>query len=556
MNIERSRWFGVALCIALAGVMLLCGWLVPMHLRAVDTSVLQRAGEGHPSLIDRGLSLEHANNPEAARLVLEAAQAENIPWTGELASTLAGHADTAPIFPGGPALSASTNLTSQIMRLANRDKVFAFLDANGSPAVRELLRTRELTNTVIFTPSSAPSGQAFDAAVAITGLLLSDNQLSSGLREAIMERAGAARSSATAQPLEEILMDLMSLGQRFSWGQLAVFVNNIGEPKTLSMLTEDVRNAGPKLPELFSAVALSQQPAGVSAYLAQFSKTGMADLGGSLRYGEGGVNELLQRQQRLFLSATREKWTSSGPLAMFFRAGTDYSLHQMWFALAVKWFFYVSGGFLLAAALHWMRPAPVEMEESPRPLGYGLVREIFFAVGFLLVVLLVSEPYLAQDSQKAEFAFRLRLPLTGAVASSILPLVKSKLMNTRSLLTMLLFFVLQGLLYCASLAKLKEILRQRVPARMQLRLLDNEEHLFDGGLYLGFVGTIICLILVSLGIITQSVMAAYSSTSFGVIFVFIFKIFNLRPVRRKLLIAAESAPLVVETPVASKLTTA
>ena len=37
-------------------------------------------------------------------------------------------------------------------------------------------------------------------------------------------------------------------------------------------------------------------------------------------------------------------------------------------------------------------------------------------------------------------------------------------------------------------------------------------------------------------------MAAYSSTSFGIIFVSFFKIFQLRPARRKLLLEAESAP--------------
>ena len=63
--------------------------------------------------------------------------------------------------------------------------------------------------------------------------------------------------------------------------------------------------------------------------------------------------------------------------------------------------------------------------------------------------------------------------------------------------------MLQGLIYCACLAKLAEIRRQKVPARVQLMLLENEEHLFDGGLYLGFAGTIICLILVSLGVIQQ-----------------------------------------------------
>src|SRR5262249_48272370 len=98
----------------------------------------------------------------------------------------------------------------------------------------------------------------------------------------------------------------------------------------------------------------------------------------------------------------------------------------------------------------------------------------------------------------------------------------------------------QGLLYVASLVKLAEIRRQRVGPRIKLKLLENEDHLFDAGLYLGFVGTIISLILVSLGVIKPSLMAAYSSTSFGIIFVSVFKIFHLRPTRRRLLLDAEA----------------
>jgi hypothetical protein len=75
---------------------------------------------------------------------------------------------------------------------------------------------------------------------------------------------------------------------------------------------------------------------------------------------------------------------------------------------------------------------------------------------------------------------------------------------------------------------------------MKLKLLENEEHLFDAGLYLGFVGTIISLILVSLGVIKPSLMAAYSSTSFGIIFVSILKIFHVRPYRRKLILETEA----------------
>jgi hypothetical protein len=179
-----------------------------------------------------------------------------------------------------------------------------------------------------------------------------------------------------------------------------------------------------------------------------------------------------------------------------------------------------------------------------------VIREILFAFGFLLVVLLVSEPFLAQDSQKVEFPLHLRLPTVGSVLTPESNNIKSAFMNQLNLLTLLLFFVLQGLLYIACLVKLAEIRRQRVLPRVRLRLLENEDHLFDAGLYLGFVGTIISLILVSIGVVKFSLMAAYSSTSFGIIFVSVFKIFHLRPTRRKLLLESEAAAVESVTPAA------
>ena len=162
-------------------------------------------------------------------------------------------------------------------------------------------------------------------------------------------------------------------------------------------------------------------------------------------------------------------------------------------------------------------------------------------------MLLLSEPFLSQDSQKADFAFHLRLPTVGSAVSAGTSGAHATIMNKMALLTLLLFFVLQALIYIACLVKLAEVGRQNVLPRIKLRLLENEEHLFDAGLYLGFAGTIISLILVSLGVIKPSLMAAYSSTSFGIIFVSIFKIFNLRPAKRKLLLESEAIAQPVQT---------
>jgi hypothetical protein len=215
------------------------------------------------------------------------------------------------------------------------------------------------------------------------------------------------------------------------------------------------------------------------------------------------------------------------------------SLNQPLMALALKWALYLGAGLFVAAAFHFAgRLSPLERPLQVR--GFPLARRFLFSLGFLLIVLLLSEPFLSQESQKADFAFRLRLPTVDSAVAAGPGNIRTSFMNQMSLLTLLLFFVIQSLIYTACLVKLAEVRRQNVAARIKLKLLDNEDHLFDAGLYLGFVGTIISLILVSLGVIKPSLMAAYSSTSFGIIFVSLFKICHLRPFRRKLLLEAET----------------
>jgi hypothetical protein len=219
---------------------------------------------------------------------------------------------------------------------------------------------------------------------------------------------------------------------------------------------------------------------------------------------------------------------------------SEYCLLMPWFALGVKWFLYLGSGFLLALAMHFGRPAVSALEQPLQVRGVHIAREVLFAVGFLLAVLVLSEPFLAQEGQNVEVPFRVRLPLGGRAMPAAVNNLNSTFMSQVNLMTLVLFFALQALVYTACLFKLAEIRRQRVTARMKIKLLENEDHLFDAGLYLGFVGTIVSFILVTMGIVKFSIMAAYSSTSFGIIFVSIFKIFNLRPLRRQYLLEADA----------------
>src|SRR4029077_13529150 len=133
---------------------------------------------------------------------------------------------------------------------------------------------------------------------------------------------------------EQVLVDFMSLGQRFNWGQLVAFVSRIDDPETLRLQAALVRKSEKHLPVLFAAVELSGKPEATAKYLMSFSQTGWQDLGASLRYGVGGLNELLRRAQRLYQSATR--W----------HVALGSCLRTPQFALSMKWVLYLLGGFL------------------------------------------------------------------------------------------------------------------------------------------------------------------------------------------------------------------
>lgn len=521
--------------------MIVGGFMVPAHLKSVDITVIARAGRSTPGVIEQGLRLVEEQRLGPADFLHQYAQEVKLPGRERLGLAVGNLAlqDPSLLFWGQQEKTLEyifdrnkekepEPITAFLIRPEQLKRGLDSLAGSRIPAVFELLRSRTMTNTVMFAPSQSAAGHAFDAAVALTGMLLTANRVSSGFSNDVYVLAARANNDLGSQRYEQVLLDVLSLGQRMNWAQIVAFVGPMEDAETLRVLTQLIRKNESRLPLVFSAAHLSGQPGAITKYLMTYGATGFNDLGESLKHGAGGVRELVRRNERLYISSMPQL------------LAVDLAWHSHPVALGIRWGMLLLGGVLVAAAFHYGHRVP-DLEEALQVRGFHLAKELLFGVGFLAVVLVITEPYLSQESQKLEFPFRLSLPLVAAPVAALNQSATASFMNqiSFSLLTLVLFFVLQALIYTACMVKLAEIRRQAIPARMKLRLLDNEDHLFDAGLYLGFVGTIISLILVSLGVIKPSLMAAYSSTSFGIIFVSFFKIFNLRPLRRKLLLEAE-----------------
>lgn len=527
----------------------------PAYLRAVDLRVIARAGAGTPALVERSLRLRGEGRLGAADLLCRAAEKAALPGTGELRNSVNA---TAAAHPGWSQWGAGSRLeavfssqfpvtngsaepmTEFLIRHGNRLRALDYLQVNPGPAVQSFLRCRMLTHTKLLPPSSSASGQAMDAALSICGLLVVETRLSAALAGELHALADHAVAGGDTLPLEKALMDFLSLGRVATFDQLSLLTGHIQTVATLETLAGAIRRNDPQGVIITAAVELSEDPARVAQYVEAFNQTGVPDLAVALRYGAGGVQALIGARRRLLAPEDRP------PLAEPWRSTAPFNLLSSWCgrapraALAVKWAFLVAASLLAAAAAPFQRPGARSPAASRAEHGWLVFGRVLIASALLLLALLLSEPFIAQETQRPDFQFHLAVPKLGEVSQAGAHGATTSFMNQTSLLTLLMFFVLQGLIFAACVVKLAEIRRHQAIPRIRLKLLENEEHLFDAGLYLGFVGTIVSLILVSLGITKFSLMAAYSSTSFGIVFVSIFKIFLLRPARRALLLESEA----------------
>jgi hypothetical protein len=115
-------------------------------------------------------------------------------------------------------------------------------------------------------------------------------------------------------------------------------------------------------------------------------------------------------------------------------------------------------------------------------------------------------------------------------------------METSTLVSIAVFAAFQVVMYLICLRKISEIDGQEAPPLLKLRLMENEENLFDSGLYVGMMGTAAALVLQVLGVISPNLLAAYSSNLFGIICVALVKIRHVRGYRRRLILQAQAAP--------------
>jgi hypothetical protein len=527
-----------------AGVMVaVFAWLLPVSLKSVSQGLLRSAGAGTPSVAAYGRDLVDLEKIGPARLFLSVAESVGDPRADALERAINDSLSRQPSLSawGGwdPSLdplfnlrqktnsAASTPVVNFLIPAEARDTVRAYLSNSGSLGVQAILKTHDVASTGRFVPAGRPGGQPLDALILLTGLLYQGNHLSATLQREVRSLAETAASRNELGDLEGFYMDLLSLGRRLDWTQLCELVSRTESVRTVGEYAHLARVAPDQMPFVYTGALMSNSADRVASYLIRFGKAGSEDLRLALSDGQGAVNLLLQREVPVN--------HSPGP-AM--GAASALVLEHPVLMLGLKYAGYILGLFLLLRGLDiWV----VSPAGGSTAVGHQHVRAGILAVVMSALLIVATEPFLLRAAPSSEYRVRLAIPMLASTSTQTQSPQNQKpvTMETSTLVSIGIFAALQVGMYLACLRKIREIEVQDASPLLKLRLMENEENLFDSGLYVGMMGTAAALVLQVIGVIEPNLLAAYSSNLFGIICVAIVKIRHVRGFKRRLILESQ-----------------
>jgi hypothetical protein len=520
--------------------LLLIAWLLPYNLSSLTLPLLKRAGQDTPGVAMTGQEWVQSEKIGPASLLLQASQNLGDPGAAALAESLkklnSQHSNL--IAWGGwdpfleplvkdPSLALKRESTPAINLLIGgetRKNLSDYLANSRSLGVQTLLKLRKLDRTGHFVPALKPGGQALDGLLLLSALLYQGEHFSPALQREVRAVAETSVNNGELGALEPLLFDLLSLSRRLDWVQLCELLRRTEDTKTVGEYAQLCRVAPDSFPLIYAAALFSTSADKVAGYLLQYGKAGLEDLRTAMSLGQGATRLLLDRQ----LPLNRRTAPAPGELAAL---GILYPR----MALALRWSCFFLGIFLMLVGTdHLLFQGDREQGPTLPHLKSGILSLL---LGVLLAM--ATEPYLLKAAPISEYTLRLTLPALSGVNAPPAPQSSLFNMDTSTLLSICFFAVLQVGMYLLCLQKIREISRSSATPLLKLKLMENEENLFDGGLYIGIAGTATALVLQVLKVIEPNLLAAYSSNLFGITCVALVKIRHVRPFKRSLILEGQ-----------------
>lgn len=557
--IRLSSLLECFLFFVLASLLALFGTGIPVHFKTMAPGVLVEAGRETENIKDLASSFLDAGEvgPTALLWLADehqpASELEQTRLHNLLKSNPHYH------FSGGPApyfeqflemigTDSYENKNKKTLELiiprGNRDHLLRYLEFSNISSVHSLLSTRNLTSFTRFMPVSTSAGQPLDATILMNALLVQGGHFSPEFLRTlnpVINRALQDDSASRGEKLESFYLNMLTLGKRFNWLQLMTLTQLFSSLEELENTAVIVRRLPEMIPQLYAMFLLSKDPSGVADYISDNTDERLADLLYALPLGRGAILSLMHSNKPLYHPPALVQWIDK-PISWIVQAPLLSFTHQHpQAAINIKLVVILLSGFALALGVNSIFESGTRNSGSGRLEPLLILRNTMIAIFFSATVLVLIEPTLLDIGSEPKAKLRLVFEFVNKIESLKSKNVGTAMLDQITILILIIFFLLQLIIYVFGVIKLSQIKKEDVSPKLKLRLLDNEDNLFDLGLYVGLGGTVLSLILLAMDIVQASLIAAYASTLFGIIFVAVLKVIHVRPLRRTIILNVENS---------------
>ena len=298
---------------------------------------------------------------------------------------------------------------------------------------------------------------------------------------------------------------------------------------------------------VYSATLLSRNPSGILRFVSNYpvyEKDGdddaveraLDDIKVAMSHGKGGIDHLLDRNKPIHHSGFAVSMAE--PLFPFLGGGllTTLSHKHRDFSIALKIALFIGSFFCLMLFISKTIPRP-SFQRSNSHYGLRWTRRFSASALFALLGVLAIEPTLLQTPRGQVSVAGFDFALANLLAYANEDSMADQNLTIVTAIIAGVFLLIQIVIFMICMSRVSQIKNEELRAGLKLGLLDNEENLFDLGLYIGLGGTVLSLILLLvLDVKQDALIGAYTSTLFGILFVAALKIVIVRPYRNHLLV--------------------